>query len=467
MNRNQKMLESASYPRLLLNLCVPTIIIMLVMVLYNMADTFFIGQTGDPSKIAAVSLCGPVFSILSGLGTLLGSGGCTAISMAFGKKESEKIRQYSAFCCYGALAIGFVFLALVLFTAGPLAAALGADADTMDSTLSYLRILALGSPVVLFANVFANIIRADGAAKESMAANGLGTIANILLDALFILVFSWDVAGAALATVLGNGVSCVYLLYYILKKQPALSLSPKDFSLRREVALGVLPLGLPMACGTLLMSFSHMISNRMVVGYDSVALAAQGVSGKIGMLISMLAMGICMGMQPAISFNYGSGNLKRMRNIIKNTGIFSVVVGTVLTVVCFFARNAIISAFIDNEEVIAYGQIMVYASICIGPFYGLYQLCQTFLQSTGKASYATLTALLDKGLFYLPVLFIMKSIFGLYGIVFTGAVTLVFSLAAGSILSLIWSRRIRQTHTETADMQQPVMMPETAEIPQA
>jgi len=442
MNKNQEMLQKASYPKLLLNLCVPTIIIMLVMILYNMADTFFIGQTGDPNKIAAVSLCGPVFSILSGLGTLLGSGGCTAISLSFGKQEKEKIKTYSSFCCYGALMLGFLFMAVVLLVSRPLALALGADADTMASTLDYLHILALGAPFVLFANVFANIIRADGAAKESMIANGLGTVINILLDALFIMAFSWDVAGAALATVLGNCVSCAYLLYYVLKKQPALSLSPKHFSVRREILGTILSLGLPMAVSTLLMSFSHMISNRMLVGYGSVALAAQGISGKTGMLISMLAMGICMGMQPAISFNYGSGNIKRMKNIIRNTGLFTILVGTLLTIVCFFGRNAIVAAFIDNQDVLAYGQTMVFASIIIGPFYGLYQLCQTFLQSTGKASYATIVALLDKGLFYLPILFVMQHAFGLYGIVFTGTVTLVFSLMAGVMLSLSWWHKI-------------------------
>ena len=186
----------------------------------------------------------------------------------------------------------------------------------------------------------------------------------------------------------------------------------------------------------------NIIANRMVIGYGSVALAAQGVSGKIGMVITMLAMGICMGLQPAISYNFGAANLKRMNRIISSTAVFTVGLGSVLTIVCFLARNAIIAAFIDNAEVIAYGQVFVFASIIIGPFYGLYQLCQTFLQSTGKASYASLVALMDKGLFYLPLLFILGKVFGLYGIIFTGAVTLFLSLTAGIVFSLIWRRKI-------------------------
>lgn len=450
MKRSQKILESASFPKLLLNLCLPTVIIMVVMVVYHMADTFFIGQTGDPAKIAAISLCAPLFSILSGLGTLLGSGGCTALSLALGRKETSRIKAFTSLCCWGSLLIGILFMAVLLIAMKPISTVLGADAETLVYTTDYLRIIALGAPLILFNNVFANIIRSDGAAVESMIANGLGTLSNILLDALFILVFSWDVAGAALATVIGNAISCIYLFYYVVKKQPAFSLHPKYLSLKKDILVPVITLGLPLACSTLLMSCSSMISNRLMVGYGSVALAAQGVAGKIGMLISMIAMGICMGIQPAISYNFAAGNSKRTRMILRNTGIFTVIVGTILTVACFFARNTIVAAFIDNDQVIAYGQIMVLASLVTGPFYGLYQLCQTFLQSTGKASYATLAALLDKGIYFIPILFLMDRLFGLYGIAFTGAVTLVFSLATAALFSFHWQHKLNAAAMATA-----------------
>ncbi len=442
MKRNEELLGNASFGRLVLNLCIPSVIIMLVMVLYNMADTFFIGQTGDANKIAAISLCAPLFSILSGLGTLFGSGGCTSISIAFGKKEYDKIKHYTSFCCYASLALGLLFTVVVLSATPAICKALGADTDTLIHTCNYLRIIALGAPFIMFTNVFANIIRADGAAIQSMISNGLGTITNIALDALFILIFKWDVSGAALATVLGNIISCAYLFYYVVKKQPAFSLSFQSFTLRREISFTILSLGVPMACSTLLMSFSNVIANRMIVGYGAVALAAQGVSSKIGMLISMLAMGICMGLQPAISFSYGRGNTNRLHKILRNTGILTVIVGTVLSILGMLFRDYLIAIFIQNDEVIAYGQVMIFAGLVTGPFYGLYQLCQSFLQATEKASYATLTAFLDKGIFYLPILFLMEHFFGLYGIVFTGAVTLLFSLVTGAVLSFRWNRQI-------------------------
>lgn len=442
MKRNQKILEDASYGKLILNLSLPTIIIMLVMIIYNMADTFFIGQTGDPNKVAAISLCAPLFSILSGLGTLFGSGGCTAISLALGKNETHQIKSLTATCCYGAILIGICFTIVVGTITPTLCNLLGADTYTISLAVSYLRIIALGAPFILFNHVFANIIRSDGSAAQSMVSNLLGTFTNIGLDALFILVFHWDVASAAVATVIGNIVSCCYLFYYVKFKQPAFSMNPRDISLHSSVLVPIFTLGLPIACSTILISISNILSNKLMLNYGTIALAAQGIAGKIGMLINMLAMGLCMGIQPAISYNYGKRNRKRMYQIIRNTALFTVILGSVLTMICFITRNQIIASFLDNADVISRAQVMVIASLLTGPIYGLYQLCQTFLQGTGKASYATFVSILDKGLVFVPVLLIMNHFFGMYGIAFSTCVTLVFSLTVGIFLSLQWNRNM-------------------------
>lgn len=449
ISKSENMLAEGSFSQLLVKLCIPTVVVILVMIVYNMADTYFIGQTGNPDKIAAISLSMPFFTILSGVATLFGNGGCTSISMALGRKDYDKIKSFCSICCYCGVAIGIVFMLIVLVAIRPIATMLGADEGTMEFTCQYLQIFSLGAPFVMFNHTFNSVIRADGAASQSMVSNLLGTVSNIVLDALFIMVFHWDVAGAALATVIGNVLTSVYLVYYLWKKQPAFRPYPKYFTLKKEYLVPVLTLGLPMCCSTMLNSVSHMISNRMMIGYGSVVLSAQSVAGKLSMVITMLLMAICMGMQPAISYNYGRGDFKRMYDVIRKTGIFTVVLGFVLSAGCYVARTPIISAFIDNEEVIAYGQIMVLASICTGPFYGIYQLCQTFMQATGQAAYATFTALLDKGLFYLPILFLMNYLFKMYGIAFSAAVTLIFALAVGVALALKWNKKIKETTQET------------------
>lgn len=444
MKNNEEMLKEASYFRLVLKLCIPSIIIMLVMVIYNMADTFFIGQTNDANKIAALSLSGPVFSILSGLGTLFGNGGCTAISLSLGKKDYSAIKSYTTICFFGAMGIGLLLVAVTAAGLRPVASALGADEDTIVFTMNYLRIIGFGAPFITFNNVFCNIIRSDGAATESMICNLLGTILNILLDAVFIMGFSWGVTGAALATVTGNACSSAYLLWYIFRKNRALAFHPKYMTIKKEFVVPVLTLGIPMAAGTLLMSVSNIISNNLMIHYGAVALAAQGVAGRIGMLITMLMMGLCMGLQPAISYNYSCRQKKRLMEILSKTAIMTLVIGSILTLLCFLFRNRILLAFIDSDEVIAYGQVMVIASILIGPIYGIYQLCQTFLQATGKASYAIFVSLLDKGIIFIPILFIMNYFWGMYGIAFTSSVTTVFSIGAAVGFSLKWGGQIQK-----------------------
>ena len=183
-----------------------------------------------------------------------------------------------------------------------------------------------------------------------------------------------------------------------------------------------------------------MVMNQMLAVYGSVAVAANGVAGKVSMVVSMTAMGICMGMQPAISYNCGAGNYKRLYWIIKKLGIMTVVVGSILTAGCVVGKTYLVAAFIDHAQVIELGEKMVAVSMVIGPFYGLYQLCTTFLQSTGKASYATLVAVLNKGLIYLPLLLIFNNLWGLNGVIYTAPVTDMLSLLVGAGLCIRWNR---------------------------
>ncbi len=442
MNKNEAKLKEGSFVSLLISLCIPTIIIMIVMVVYNMADIYFIGQLGDPAMIAAVSLCGPLMSILTGIGTLFGSGGCTAISLALGRGDRETPGKITALCFWGSLFLGAAFAAAVLVFLEPVCILIGSDSTTLGYTKEYLRVITLFAPCMIFSSVFMNLMRADGSAKQSMIANLSGTVLNVVLDPVFILVFRWGVTGAAAATVLGNLCGGAYILLYARKNPGMYSFKPSDVSFAGRIVLPVFTLGLPMAFSTILMSFAHMIANTRMMKYGASALAAQGVAGRVTMLSSMIAMGICMGMQPAISFNYAAGDRIRTRRIVRNTGLIAFAAAIVLSLSCYFFRVPILTAFIDNDEVRTVGEIVLTASVLGCPFFALYQLCATWLQSTGRAGYATAASLLNKGVIYLAVLFVLEHFFGMYGIVFTAAVTDTLSLLAALILCRAASRRV-------------------------
>ena len=430
---NEAMLRSGSFWTLAGRLCVPAILIMLVMVLYHMADVFFIGQTGDPNKVAAVSLASPLFSILSGLGVLLGNGGCTAISLALGKGDYGKIKKISAFAVWGAIVVGAIFAVVVLALLEPVCRVLGANADTQGFTAEYLRVVAIGAPIIMLTNVVPALIRADGSTTDSMIGNLLGTVLNIALDPLLISVFHMGVTGAAVATVAANVVSLIYYAYFMRTKGKIYSVSPKDISFEKAVVVTVLSLGLPMCLSTVLNSVSSTIGNNLMMTYGSVAVAGQSVASRIGMMISMTVMGVCMGMQPAISFNYSAGNYKRLTEIVWKTTALAVCAGTVLSGLCLIFRDQLLNAFLDNPDVLVIGRVCLLASIVIGPFLGFYQISTTYLQAAGKSTQAIIVSLLEKGLVYIPMLFLMNWLFKMHGIIFSGTVTTVISAVASLI----------------------------------
>ncbi len=482
--KNEKIMEQGTFGQLILRLSVPSMIVIVVMILYNLADTFFIGQTGDPNKIAAISICMPIFTILSGIGTLFGIGGGTSISIALGEKKYDKIRTISGFCSVCSLAVGIAYGAAVIAFARPLCLALGAEEEFLSDAMTYLRVFALSSPFVLFSQAYGNILRSDGEAATPMIASLSGTLLNIVLDGLFVLVFSWDVFGAAFATVLGNAMSFALVIWILKCKKPEFmpqlrgshlhgtavdagqetlltggtgrneegsnQEEEKRFcgSFRKEIVLPVMTLGLPMTFSTILSSVSSAVQNRLMVAHGSTYLAAQSVAGKLGLIVTMLIMGFCMGMQPAISYNYGSKNDERMYEIRRKMMLVCVLAGGMLAGLIVVFRRSMVGVFIQDENVIACGELFVIASVCVGPVYAIYQTCQTFLQATGKATYAIVVSLLDKGLVFLPVLFLMDYLFGATGIAFSHAVTMVLSVVIAILLTARWGKEISADHAK-------------------
>ena len=439
--KNEKLMREGSVAELLLKMSFPVILVMMVTVLYNLADVFFIGRFGDRFQLAAISLAGPVFSTVSAFNTLIGFGSCTACSIALGEGQEDLIKKFSAFALYASIGFGVLLGALILGGMPFLLPLLGTDGETAPYTEEYLRIVALGAPFMIASGALGNTVRADGDVKDAMIASMSGTLLNIALDPLFIAVFRWGCAGAALATVIGNVVSLLLLLRAVSRKK-AFSLSVKEFTFRKEISLRVLGLGLPMAASTLLMSFSSAISNRLTVSYGNVAVAARSVAGKSAMLIPMIVMGLCMGVQPAVSYAYGCRNKERLRKIVFGVGAVCVAVAALMSAVFFLFREQFVAAFSSDEEIIALGKTMMLGTLLAVPVEGIYHMCSTFLQATGKVSFATLTSLLQKGLVFLPVLLLMERLFALNGIIFSNAVTTLISTVIALLLCRSWSRQM-------------------------
>ena len=434
--------ETDSVWSLILRNGVPAMFAMVVVILYNLADTFFIGQTHDDLMVAAVSVAAPVFTLLITVGTLIGSGGCSIVSNALGSGDDKRARQTSCFCFYSAILIGAVS-AVVLFAAcGPILRLAGATDRTIGMASTYLRLIAIGAPFIIFSNTMANLIRADGAARESMIGNLIGTGFNLVLDPIMILALGWGIAGAAIATVIGNACACLFYIAYIKRSGSAcLSCAAVDFTVKRDVSLPVFSIGFPGALSNLLMSLSTMILNLFLVPCGDGAVAAMGVAMKIGMITAMIQMGLCAGALPVLAYDFGARREARVKETVYKTGILCVVLGSVLTGLCRLCGNRFVSAFVTDAGTIQIGTKMVFALILSGPVLGLFFLTANVMQAAGKSLCPTILSLTRQGLAFVPCLILLNQFFGLDGIIYTQAVSDLIATGISIALCLAMMKR--------------------------
>ncbi len=418
MTANTDLFEKASVPRAVATMAIPTMISMLVVVIYNMADTFFIGQTKDPLQVAAVSLASPIFMIYMALGNLFGIGGSSAISRALGEHHKERAWHISSFACYGSAGLGILVAIGSLLGMNGILHVIGSSENTFDFAKQYLTIIAAGAPTIMFSTAFANILRGEGAARQSMIGNLLGTIVNIVLDPIMIVVLGWGVTGAALATIIGNIAACVYYVIYFIQGKSTLSINFKYFKMNEGIATGVAAIGIPASLNNILMSFANIILNQALVGYGDTPVAAMGVAMKSNMLVVLLQIGLCVGIQPLIGYNYGAKNKKRLMSVFKFTGVVSVIMGTLLTILMIFARKSLIQVFIDDVEVVQYGIQMVVALQLSAPLIGILFLCINTIQGMGKALPSLILTICRQGLIFIPLIYILNTIFGLNGVIY-------------------------------------------------
>lgn len=251
-----------------------------------------------------------------------------------------------------------------------------------------------------------------------MIGNLIGTITNIVLDPIMILVFGWGVAGAAIATVIGNIAASAFYIGYFLMKKSSLSIHLKDFSMGNQIALSVTSIGIPASLNNILMSCANIILNLALAGYGDTPVAAMGVAMKSNMLVVLLQIGLCAGIQPLIGYNYGAKNKERLMKVFKFTGICAIAMGTILTIAMVIARQFLIQAFINDPEVIAYGIQMVIALQISGPVIGILFLCINTIQGMGKALPSLILTICRQGLVFIPSVFILNKCFGLDGVIY-------------------------------------------------
>ena len=440
-NAENELMARLKVSKAVATMAIPSVISSLVTVVYNMADTFFVGQTGDPLQVAAVSLTNPIFILFMAFANMFGMGGSAVASMALGEQNQKRMKQVSAFITYASLAVGILFALVLVGFMQPILSIFGANEETYALARGYVFHISYGAPFIIWSAAASFVVRSEGASKEAMIGSMIGTIANIVLDPVLISGFHLGAAGAAVATTLGNILASLYYLWYFVKKSNNFSIGIRNFTCRYGIFSGICSCGLPTAIFSTLMSVSTIVLNQILVAYGNAPVAAIGIVFKANMFITFLQMGLANGVQPLLGYNFGSGDKKRFQDIAAYTKKCCIVIGILATLLFFVLRRQIIGLFIQDEEVIMYGVRMLIAYMLSGPVIGILFMNMNCMQSVGKAFWATILSVLRQGVLLIPLLFLLNALGGLTGVIYGQALTDYIAV----ILSvLMWRKCIVQ-----------------------
>ncbi len=429
---NKQSLEvfrSTPVPWAVLQNALPAMAAMLMVLIYNLADTFFIGQTHQDVLVAAVSLATPVFLIFMAVGTVFGIGGTSVISRAQGEGRSDYAKKVCAFCMWSCVIVGVAMSALFLIFMDQILVLVGASADTWAPAETYLTIVALGGPFVLIANCYNNVIRAEGQSGRAMMGQVVGNLLNVVLDPIMISGFGWGIAGAAIATVIGNVVGAGYYILYFLRGRSVLSIHPRDFTVRNRVCSSVLAIGIPASLGSLLMSVSQIVVNARMAGYGDMAVAGIGVAMKVTMMTGMICIGFGQRIQPLLGYCVGAGLWDRFKKVMRFSMWFSLGLSAVMTGLCYLLTNQIVSVFLTDLAAFDYAVEFVSILLTTSFLFGIFYVLSNALQAMGAATQALIINLSRQGIIYIPALFLLEAALGITGLVWAQPVADVLSTA--------------------------------------
>ncbi len=429
MQTNRELFEKTPVPKALLALAIPTIISQLITMVYNLADTVFIGLTNDPSKIAASSVAFVLVFMMNCLSNLFGVGGGSLISRLLGEKRDGEAKSVASFSFWGSFLISLIYSIVVLIFMEPFLRFLGATDGSIDYATDYaLYVVVIGAVPSTLAMTMSHLLRSEGYAKHASVGLGAGGILNILLDPLFMFVIldeGEEVAGAAIATLISNVVVLIYFLvvYYLIRKKTVLSIDPRIMIPKKHYITSVFAVGFPSALGSFLACLSGIMINNLASGYSDiygdVPVAAIGIAKKIDMLPMNVGMGLCQGMMPLVAYNYSAGNYKRMKSFTS----WARGLGIAFSLVCILAfeifTEPIVRIFI-NEQATVDMSVRFLRIMCLAVPLMItnFQFSFTF-QAMGKGKESLILSSLRQGVVNIPLLFLMNSLFALDGLVWT------------------------------------------------
>ena len=416
---NQELFQKENVQKAILTLVLPTIISQLMMVVYNMSDSFWIGQLNDPAQIAAATICVPAFLFTLGISNIFGIGGASLMARCLGEKQYEKARSTCSFCVWSGLFVGLLYGLVFSMFSKSILYMIGATEETYLFCKQYaFWTVTLGSAPATMGALFGHLVRAEGYAKQASFGMILGIVLNMILDPVFIFVLHMEIAGAAIATTLSMIVACIYFIWFIKTrpKESILTLQPKYYQAKDHIATEVLLVGFPSTLMNWMATASNVVLNVLTAGYSTFAVAGMGIAKRLDTIIFAISNGIGQGVLPLISFNYAAKNFERMRSAIKITFVYSIVLATITTIYLYFGADLTTRLFIEEPTTVAYGREFLRIICLTCPCVSLTLIIMTIFQAAGKKVQPVILSLVRKGGLDIPLMFGLNAWMGVMGL---------------------------------------------------
>lgn len=422
---------SPMIPRSYLTLAIPVVLSMVVTLIYNLADTFFVARTNSTALVAGVSLGAPVFTALMAIGNIFGQGGSVLISRLIGQNDTDNAERTSSFCFYITFFLGIIIAFLMLLFRIPILGILGADSETFKYASDYYIPLAIGAPFIMLSFIHSNLLRSEGLSKESMIGTAGGAIVNIILDPIMISGLGWGASGAAIATVIGYIFSDAVFLVMVKRKSRILSVSIRKLKLSSSFIRQIVGIGIPAAIANMMQGFTAVMTNQYLLPYGNDKIAAMGIVLKVSMIALLILTGLAFGGQPLYGYYFGRGDKKRLSELFRFTLVFILSVAVVLTVLIIVLSPFLMGIFMDAENIIKDGTFMLRAQVITMPLVALVLLFTIIFQSAGKVVGSFVLSISRQGVIFFIVLVIGNIFAGYIGVVATQAVSdIITSLIA-------------------------------------
>ncbi|WP_042349754.1 MATE family efflux transporter [Bacillus massiliigorillae] len=448
---NTYYLEEAPIKKAIAHLSIPMMLGMSAGTIYNIINVYFIGLVHDTAMLSAIILGLPIFTILMAVGNIFGVGGGTFITRLVAKGEFEKAKGVAGYSFYCSILVSVLIAVIAYFAITPLIHLLGADDATFDYTKQYALTLFVGGFTIIWNFALEQIVRSEGASKESMYGMFISIVLSIIFDVLFILVLNWHVFGAALSMVLANIGSTIYYLWYLETKSEHLKGFLHHFKIDVKAQLEIYKIGVSELLQASFLIVTTLLLNNYAMDYGEHVVASFGIALRIVQLPEFFSMGLFFGIIPLLAYNFSNKNFTRLKAAIKQTAIYIGAISGIFITVSFIFREPVMQLFSNDAEVLTIGGYVLIAMLISALFNGFTGLFTGVFQASGEGV-PTIIMAITQGVLFIPVIIVLHHFFGLYGIIWSMTITEVIACAIGFVLFLIYNKKINtsQLHSKLA-----------------